>query len=88
MKTIEALAYCIVGAFVATTKITIDAWVFWIIWTHYGLGKVYAYWLPPIFQSIPFWHCVGLFMAISIVKSILMPSSASGSKSEDQSKEK
>jgi len=46
---------------------------FWIIWTHFGLGSRYAYWLPEVYQSIPFWHCVGLFIVISILKSSLTP---------------
>lgn len=50
---------------------------FWLCWTFFGIGAKYFYWLPAIYQRIPFWDCVGLFIAISIIKSILTPRLAS-----------
>ena len=44
---------------------------FWVCWTHYGLGVKYFYFLPPVFQVIGFWACVGLFTVISILKGLL-----------------
>lgn len=46
---------------------------FWICWTAFGIGEIYFYWLPEVYQSIPFWSCVGLFMCISILKSVIIP---------------
>jgi hypothetical protein len=46
---------------------------FWIGWTACGLGKKYFYWLPDVYQSIPFWDCVGLFIVLSIIKGTLIP---------------
>ena len=46
---------------------------FWICWTNCKIGETYFYFLPVVFQSISFWHCVGLFLCISILKSVLIP---------------
>lgn len=50
---------------------------FWIIWTVAGFGRRYFYFLPEVYQSLPFWHCVGLFMVIPIVYCIAIPKFAS-----------
>lgn len=50
---------------------------FWICWNACGIGAKYFYWLPEVYQQIPFWNCVGLFMVVSILKSILIPTLAS-----------
>ena len=50
---------------------------FWFIWTVCDIGKKYFYWIPEVYQSIPFWECVGLFMVISILKNVLIPKLAS-----------
>ena len=54
---------------------------FWIAWTCCGIGAKYFYWLPPVYQVIPFWNCVGLFVCISIIKGTLIPTLASVSNS-------
>jgi hypothetical protein len=41
---------------------------FWILWTSCGLGGEYFYWLPERFHALPFWHTVGLFMLLSMLK--------------------
>lgn len=46
---------------------------FWFFWTLFDFGSIYFYWIPETYQSIPFWHCVGLFIVISILKSVLIP---------------
>lgn len=43
---------------------------FWLFWTVMELGKKYFYFLPEVYQSIPFWNCVGLFVILSIIKHI------------------
>ncbi len=44
---------------------------FWICWTVGGIGQAYFYWLPPTYRSIPFWHCVGLFVSIQIIGTLI-----------------
>lgn len=41
---------------------------FWLFWTAWGLGARYFYWLPEVYHEIPFWHTVGLFIIVSILK--------------------
>ena len=54
---------------------------FWIVWSYFGIGAKYFYWLPPVYQAISFWNCVGLFICISILKAVLVPTLASVSNS-------
>jgi hypothetical protein len=44
---------------------------FWFIWNR--LAPIYFYWLPQVYLHIPFWHCVGLFIIIPILKQTLIP---------------
>ena len=44
---------------------------FWICWTVCGIGQSYFDWLPPRWQSIPFWNTVGIFICLSVVRSIV-----------------
>lgn len=46
---------------------------FWFCWTVCGLGQIYFYWLPTVYHNMPFWHCVGVFMILSILKAVLIP---------------
>lgn len=46
---------------------------FWIIWTLCGIGRTYFTFVPELYQSIPFWNCVGLFMVVGILKAALTP---------------
>lgn len=50
---------------------------FWVCWTYFGLGAEYFYFLPVRYQAIGFWHCVGLFIIIGIIKPTLTPQFAS-----------
>jgi hypothetical protein len=54
---------------------------FWIVWTICGTGEKYFYFLPEVYRSIDFWPCVGLFMAINILKPLLTPNFVSVSQS-------
>jgi len=45
---------------------------FYFVWNN--LAPKYFYFLPEIYQNIPFWDCVGLAIVISILKSVLLPS--------------
>jgi len=60
---------------------------FWFCWTHCGLGEKYFYFLPELYQRIPFWNCVGLFIVISIIKGTLIPTLVSSSSSSKTGKE-
>lgn len=53
------------------------ACAFWLCWTVFGIGAIYFNFLPPVWQSIPFWNCVGLFFSVSIIKSVFVPKLAS-----------
>ncbi len=44
---------------------------FWFCWTVCGLGKLYFFFLPERYQAIPFWHCVGLGVIVSILLAIV-----------------
>lgn len=44
---------------------------FYFIWDH--LGPVYFSFIPSVYQHIPFWDCVGLFMILPILKGVLTP---------------
>lgn len=48
---------------------------FYFIWN--ALGSTYFYFVPAVYHQIPFWHCVGLFMLMSMLKSLLIPKLAS-----------
>jgi len=48
---------------------------FWFIWNR--LAPIYFYQLPEVYKHIPFWHCVGLFIVIPILKHTLVPQLAS-----------
>lgn len=50
---------------------------FWLIWTVFGIGERYAYWLPAVYLSPGFWDCVGVFIVMGIIKTIFVPSFAS-----------
>jgi hypothetical protein len=59
---------------------------FWFIWTFCGLGRKYFFFLPPVYQSLPFWNCVGLFIVIPIAYIIIVPKIASVSQENKREK--
>jgi hypothetical protein len=46
---------------------------FWFGWSVYGIGEIYFYYLPIVFQDPPFWGCFWFFMVIAILKGTLTP---------------
>lgn len=46
---------------------------FWFMWSYMNIGARYFYWLPEVYRSIPFLHCVALFTILSILKIVLVP---------------
>lgn len=67
-------------SFCASVSLSIP---FWICWTVCGIGRTYFYFVPEVYQVIPFWNCVGLFIVISIVKGTLVPTIASVSQTNN-----
>lgn len=57
---------------------------FWLGWTHLGMGAKYAPWLPSVYLTPPFWDCVWVFILVSILKSVFLPSFNVSSKSESK----
>lgn len=55
-------------SFIGATSLSIP---FYFIWN--GLAPIYFSWLPEVYHNIPFWHCVGLFIIIPIIKQTLTP---------------
>ena len=76
----------IVGWFLSAVAAVSLAIPFWICWTVCNVGKVYFYFLPPVYQEIPFWSCVGLFITIAIIKGTLVPKLFSVSNTQKQGK--
>lgn len=60
---------------------------FWLIWSVWGLGKKYFYFLPQIYFEPGFWECLGLFIAVPILYMIFIPKIVSVSQS-NKNKEK
>lgn len=50
---------------------------FWLIWSVFGIGETYFYFLPAVYLHPGFWACVGIFMVVSILKAMLVPKLAS-----------
>lgn len=46
---------------------------FWLIWTVFGLGEKYFYFLPTIYHAPGFWDCVGVFIIVPILYGIFIP---------------
>lgn len=57
---------------------------FYFLWN--WLAPAYFYWLPKVYLDVPFWHCVGLFMLMPMVKVLLFPTLSSSSSSTTDSK--
>jgi len=57
---------------------------FYFIWN--ALAPTYFYFLPAVYQHLPFWDTVGLFMILPILKTMLFPKLATVS-STSKSKE-
>ena len=50
---------------------------FWLLYTKFGIGAKFFYFLPPVYQAIGFFDCVWLFVCLSILKSVLFPAAVS-----------
>jgi len=47
---------------------------FYFLWN--AFGETYFYFVPKVYQHLPFWDCVGLFILMSILKAVLVPTIA------------
>jgi hypothetical protein len=59
---------------------------FWIIWTGFGIGEKYFYFLPPVYLRPGFWDCVGVFIVVPILKGIFVPRFVTSSSSSETNK--
>lgn len=55
-------------SFVLSASLSIP---FYFIWN--DVGPRYFYWLPTVYQHVPFWDCVELFMLMPMLKLLLVP---------------
>ena len=46
---------------------------FWVCWTWFQIGETYFDFLPYRWHVIPFWHCIGIFISIAVVKIVCTP---------------
>ena len=44
---------------------------FYFLWNY--LAPIYLPGLPELYRHLPFWHCVGLFTIVAILRSLLLP---------------
>lgn len=58
---------------------------FWLCWTHFEIGQRYFPFLPIVYRQISFWHCVGIFTVLDILKS-LVPTLVSITRFENKEK--
>lgn len=66
LNAIPILGWLITALFSASLAVP-----FYFLWN--GLAPTYFYFLPRVYLDIPFWHCVGLFMLMPMVKLMLLP---------------
>ncbi len=56
---------------------------FWFCWTVKGIGVKYAEFLPVVYQAPAFWDTVFLFVCVSIIKSVFVPTFVSSTSSSE-----
>jgi hypothetical protein len=44
---------------------------FYFLWNYFA--PIYGPQMPPMYQHLPFWHCVGLFAMAAILRILLLP---------------
>ena len=81
MNSIPVIGWAVSLLFTASTAVP-----FWIVWTYFGIGVKFFYFLPNVYHSVSFWECVGLFTAIGILKRILTPQFVSVSQTNNEKK--
>ncbi len=46
---------------------------FWLIWSVFGIGAEFFYFLPKVYHTPGFWDCVFLFIVVPIFYKIFIP---------------
>jgi len=62
----------VVGWFFAFVFAFLASIPFYYLWN--WCAPIYFAFLPPVYLTVPFWHCVGLFMLSPLVKILIYPS--------------
>lgn len=66
LSAIPVIGWLIVAFF--TTSAAVPAWLLW----NY-LVPIYVPQMPALYQNLPFWHVVGIFWLVGILKWIFLP---------------
>ena len=74
------------GWFLSAFFATSLAIPFYFIWN--ALAPTYFYFIPLVYQHLPFWDTVGLFMILPILKTMLFPKFASVSNNAESKAKK
>lgn len=61
----------IVGWCIAAILCLFIAMPVWLLWN--WLAPTYFYWLPGVYQHLPFWHVFGLLWLVSSLRSLFLP---------------
>jgi len=75
----------VVGWIISAVVAASMALPFWLIWTVFGIGETFFYWMPAPYLRPGFWSLVGLFIAVSIIKSVFIPKVVSVSQTNNAS---
>lgn len=63
---IPVVGWLIAGFFI--TSLAVPAWFLWN-W----LVPIYVPTMPALYLNLPFWHIVGIFWLVSILKAVFLP---------------
>ncbi len=66
------IAIPILGWFLAPLLAACMAIPFYVLWHGFGMADFFPF-LPPSIHDIGFWSTVGLFLTISIMKTVCLP---------------
>ena len=66
----------IMGIFINMAANVLIAVPFWLLWTVFKIGAKYFYFLPDLYQNIPLWNCIGIFLCVGMVKLLFAHNSA------------
>jgi hypothetical protein len=69
----QLLAIPVIGWLLGPIVAVCVALPFYALWQWFGIKQFFAF-LPPAFLNIGFWETVGLFLTISLLKIVLLPS--------------
>ena len=68
---VEKFLVAFIAVPVATLIIMCEAILFYFLWN--VLAPIYFSFLPEVYLQIPFWHCFGLIVLLTMLKWILLP---------------